>query len=55
MKINPHTRLDINISSLRSLKLPNIQIYIPDKKDEPECPKIVYVEKKIKTNNEELF
>lgn len=56
IKLHPKSCLNIDISHLRDLKLPDIKIYVPDKKDEPEVKKIIYIEKKTTNNkNEELF
>jgi hypothetical protein len=56
IKLNPKSRLNVNTSHLMNLKLPDIKIYIPDKKDEPDVKKIIYIEKKPTNNkNEELF
>ncbi len=56
LKLHPKSCLNIDISHLRDLKLPDIKIYVPDKKDEPEVKKIIYIEKKTTNNkNEELF
>jgi hypothetical protein len=56
IKLHPKSRLNINISHLGDLKLPEIKIYAPYKNDEPEVKKIIYIEKKPNNNkNEELF